>query len=177
MTCSEVEFDALFLAHYEGVYRLLYRIVGAREDAEDLAQETFLRLARHGQPDQEPHVRAWLYRVATNLAYNLLRSEGRRQRRQQAYGAANGETETDPIEIAARQDERAAVRRALASLPERQAQLLLLRHAGLSYRELAAVIGVASGSVGTLLARAEAAFEKAYRAASREEGGRGHGTM
>ncbi len=177
-TQPEPDFDALFLAHYDGVYRLLYRIVGAREDAEDLTQETFLRLARQRfRGDQEHNVRAWLYRVATNLAYNLLRGEARRARRQQAYGASAGEAEVEPTELAARQDERAAVRRALASLPERQAQLLLLRHAGLSYRELAEAVGVAPGSVGTLLARAEAAFEKAYQAAGREEGGMGHETM
>ena len=58
----------------------------------------------------------------------------------------------------------AAVRRVLAGLPQKQSELLLLRHAGLSYRELAEALGMAPGSVGTLLARAEAAFEKAYRA-------------
>jgi RNA polymerase sigma-70 factor (ECF subfamily) len=163
-TRPEADFDSLFLAHYDGVYRLLYRIVGAREDAEDLAQETFMRLARQRfRPDGEQYLRAWLYRVATNLAYNLLRGEGRRTRRQQQFGSAAAvETEPDPTEVALRGDEQAAVRRTLARLPERQAQLLLLRHAGLSYRELAEAAGVAPGSVGTLLARAEAAFEKAY---------------
>lgn len=174
-TQPKLDFDSLFLAHYDGVYRLLYRIVGAREDAEDLAQETFLRLARQRfRGDQEHNVRAWLYRVATNLAYNLLRGEGRRTRRQQQFGAvAAAETAPDATEAALRGDEQAAVRRTLARLPERQAQLLLLRHAGLSYRELAEAAGIAPGSVGTLLARAEAAFEKAYRAAGHrdEEGG------
>ncbi|MCX7668548.1 MAG: hypothetical protein N2439_00555, partial [Anaerolineae bacterium] len=66
-------------------------------------------------------------------------------------------------------DERIAVRRALARLPQKQAQLLLLRYAGLSYRELADAMEMAPGSVGTLLARAEAAFEQAYRAET--EGG------
>jgi RNA polymerase sigma-70 factor (ECF subfamily) len=54
------------------------------------------------------------------------------------------------------------VRRALLKLPQKQGQLLLLRHAGLSYKELAEALQVAPGSVGTLLARAEAAFERAY---------------
>jgi len=161
------DFDALFLAHYSGVYRLLYRIVGTREEAEDLAQETFLRLARQRFPaDRQHNVRAWLYRVATNLAYNALRGQGRRERRQEAVAhqvTTAGSPALDPAEAAAREDERAVVRRALAVLPERQAQLLLLRHAGLSYRELAEALDVAPGSVGTLLARAEAAFEKVYR--------------
>ena len=164
---AEDDFDALFMAHYDGVYRLLYRITGTREEAEDLAQETFLRLSRQRfGPGREHNVRAWLYRVATNLAFNALRGGGRRQRReaQTVYGAAAGSPALDPADVAAQADERAAVRRALSRLPERQAQLLLLRHAGLSYRELAAALAVAPGSVGTLLARAEAAFEKAWGA-------------
>lgn len=169
-TQPELDFDSLFLAHYDGVYRLIYRIVGAREDAEDLAQETFLRLARQRfRSDQEHNVRAWLCRVATNLAYNLLRGEARRTRRQDQFFRQAMPDAADPTEVALREDEQAAVRRVLAGLPERQAQLLLLRHAGLSYRELAEAAGVAPGSVGTLLARAEAAFEKAYRAAGHQE--------
>ncbi|MDQ1300853.1 MAG: hypothetical protein QG637_773 [Chloroflexota bacterium] len=173
-TQPELDFDALFLAHYDGVYRLLYRIVGAREDAEDLAQETFVRLARQRfRGDQEHNLRAWLYRVATNLAYNLLRDEARRVRRQDRFTHQAMPDAPDPAEAALRGAEQAAVRRALTGLPERQAQLLLLRHAGLSYRELAEAASVAPGSVGTLLARAEVAFERAYRAAGQraEEGG------
>lgn len=170
-------FDAVFLTHYAGVYRLLYRIAGTREEAEDLAQETFLRLHQNLHLwDQErfpsaaaQNVRAWLYRVATNLAYNFLRDWQRHERRQRAGGeeaTTMGRPPLDPADAAVRSDERACVRRTLASLPERQAQLLLLRHAGLSYRELAAELRVAPASIGTLLARAEAAFEKAYRATS-----------
>jgi RNA polymerase sigma-70 factor (ECF subfamily) len=176
----EEGFDALYVAYYGGVYRLLYHIVGTREEAEDLAQEVFLRLhrasylwderrSRSGREGQH-NVRAWLYKVATNLAYNVLRSQGRRERRElvaQGDAARNGQA-ADPAETIQRQEMRAAVRHTLAGLPERQAQLLLLRHAGLSYRELAEALNVAPGSVGTLLARAEAAFEKAYRAESAE---------
>jgi len=172
---AEKDFDELFKAHYEGVYRLLYRIVGTREEAEDLAQETFLRFHRAGHlwerrsgpgvPDPQHNIRGWLYRVASNLAYNALRDDGRRLRRQeetarQAVGIDRGEE--DPAELVVRTDDRQTVRLALAALPQQQAQILLLRHAGLSYRELAEALGVAPGSVGTLLARAEIAFEKSY---------------
>jgi RNA polymerase sigma-70 factor (ECF subfamily) len=80
-------------------------------------------------------------------------------------------SEPDPVEVAEREDERAAVRHALAALPERQAQLLLMRHAGLSYRELAEALGIAPGSVGTSLVRAETAFEKVYQNLRGSEGG------
>jgi RNA polymerase sigma-70 factor (ECF subfamily) len=162
------EFDALFLAHYDGVYRLLYRIAGTREEAEDLAQEAFLRLAQQRfQSDRGHNVRAWLYRVATNLAYNALRSQTRRTRREaETFQAAalTAAAADDPAEAVAQAAERMTVRRILAHLPERQARLLLLRHSGLSYRELAEAVGCATSSVGALLARAETAFEAAYRA-------------
>jgi RNA polymerase sigma-70 factor, ECF subfamily len=177
------DFDALFLAHYDTVYRLAYRIAGTREEAEDLSQEAFLRLhrapqiwdARQGASGQQ-NVAGWLYRVVTNLAYNALRGQGRRQRRETAVSrpavsgpdAASAAADDDPAGQALRDDERETVRLALLRLPERQAQLLLLRYAGLSYREVAAALDIAPGSVGTLLARAEAAFERVYRETSKE---------
>ncbi len=170
-----VDFEALFLAHYQSVFRLAYRLAGTREAAEDLTQETFLRLHRtpgiwQDEEDvqnisvKDRRVAAWLYRVATNLAYNYVRGQGRQKRREDAsFGVMS---EVDPADLAERAETRLAVRQALATLRERQVQLLLLRHAGLSYKELAEALDVAPGSVGTLLARAEAAFEKAYSRSS-----------
>ncbi len=158
------EFAAIFTAHYAAVYRLAYRIAGTREEADDLAQEAFLRLHRATnlwQGGEAHNVAGWLYRVTTHLALNALRSDERRGRREQG-GWVIASPAPDPADAAVRADERAIVRRALARLPQRQAQLLLLRHAGLSYRELAAALDLAPGSVGTLLARAEAAFARAY---------------
>jgi RNA polymerase sigma-70 factor (ECF subfamily) len=179
---SEKDFDELFKIHYEGVYRLLYRIVGTREEAEDLAQETFLRLHRashlwdrqRAPHDRQHNIRGWLYRVASNLAYNTLRSEERRMRRQQEtarQATVLTQGDDDPADLVVRADDREAVRRVLAALSQQQAQLLLLRHAGLSYRELAEALGVAAGSVGTLLARAEVAFEKSYLKRASSQGG------
>jgi RNA polymerase sigma-70 factor (ECF subfamily) len=108
-------------------------------------------------------LRAWLFQVVTHLAYNSTRGQGRRQRREDAAFRMPS-SEADPADLAEQVERRQSVRRSLLKLPERQAQLLLLRHAGLSYKELADVLQLAPGSVGTLLARAEAAFEKAYAA-------------
>jgi RNA polymerase sigma-70 factor (ECF subfamily) len=70
--------------------------------------------------------------------------------------------QSDPQDEYLRREERERVRAALARLPERSAKLLLLRHAGLAYAEIAAALQVAPGSVGTLLVRAERAFLAAY---------------
>lgn len=175
-TWDRAEFEDLFLSHYEGIYRLLFRMLGSAEEAEDLAQETFLRLYRQRSLEEGAHnVRAWLYRVAVNLAYNATRERVRRERRQRraASEVQPAMAGADPAEAALRNDERAVVRRALMALPRREAQLLLLYYAGLTYRDLATALGVAPGSVGTMLARAKAAFAKAYRTTAypRDEGG------
>jgi len=153
-------FENLFLRHYAPVYRVVYGVVGNAEEAEDLAQETFTALYR--QPprlDGASALGAWLYRVAVNRAYNALRAE---QRSHHGIGWASPAHQRDPQDEYLRREERERVRAALAQLPERTAKLLLLRHAGLAYAEIAAALQVAPGSVGTLLVRAERAFARTY---------------
>ncbi|MBP6015446.1 MAG: sigma-70 family RNA polymerase sigma factor [Candidatus Promineofilum sp.] len=78
-------FDALFHRHYDRVYGVLFRLVGERAEAEDLAQETFLRLYKRvdrGRPlSMDENIGGWLYRVAMNLGYNALRSRRRMDER------------------------------------------------------------------------------------------------
>ncbi len=109
-------------------------------------------------------LRAWLYRVAINSGYNALRSERRRRNREDAALAQAALASRTPAEEAGRAEERDAVRRVLVRLPERQRLCLALRAEGLSYAEIAAALGIAPGSVGTLLARAERAFKAEYLA-------------
>jgi RNA polymerase sigma-70 factor (ECF subfamily) len=159
---DDAAFESLFLRHYAQVYRVLYSLVGGREQAEDLAQETFLALYR--QPpalEMGATLIAWLCRVALNRGYNLLRGE--RRERARAERLAEPSAQLDPHAELVRAEERTRVRAALARLPERQGKLLLLRYAGLSYAEIAAVVEVAPGSVGTLLARAEREFLTEYK--------------
>lgn len=157
-------FDALFYRHYDRVYGLLFRLVGERAEAEDLTQETFIKLHAHARGRRrggEENVSAWLYRVAMNLGYNALR--GRKRRWQRDVHLLPEPTNADLAQEAlVRREERAAVRTALARLPQQLAQLLVLRQMDFSYAECAAICGVAPGSVGTLLARAAASFRKVY---------------
>jgi len=158
-TGSDAAFELLFMRYYSQVYRVLYSLLGSREGSEDLAQETFLELYRHVPTLQgDGALPAWLCRVALNKGYNVLRSERRAQQMLQRFMVGH-EEHYDEVE---RAEERALVRDVLARLPERQSKLLLLRHAGLSLAEIAPVLEVAAGSVGTLLARAERAFAGAY---------------
>lgn len=163
---QEAQFEIAFRDHCEGLYRFLFGLVGSRHEAEDLAQEAFLRLYSHDFAAERQHnPRAWLYRVAVNLAHNARRGEQRRAGREtRAEAREPGMSPVDPADVALRRSERETVRRALGRLRARQVRLLLLRHSGLSYKELAEVEGIAPTSVGTLLARAEAAFAAVYAA-------------
>jgi RNA polymerase sigma-70 factor (ECF subfamily) len=164
-------FEALFYRHYDRVYGLLFRLVGTRAEAEDLAQEVFVKLYRHTsrkrlfRPRKEQNIGAWLYRVATNAGYDALKTRKRRWQRDTLLvpdpGGAPGAEQT-----VAQLEEQALVRAALGRLPQRQAQLLILRQMGLSYAECAAACDVAPGSVGTLLSRAAVAFRKEYEKVS-----------
>jgi len=159
-------FDELFLRYYSRIYDVLFRLTGDAAVADDIAQETFIRLYRHPLPEgqgREHNVGGWLYRVAVNLGYNALRAARRRTAYEQV---ADQVALVDPEAVAAQNEERRRVRETLAELPSQQAQLLMLRHAGLSYKELALALDVAPTSIGTLLARAERAFGVRYRASA-----------
>ncbi len=151
-------FEALFLEHWPRVYGVLVRLVGDPAEAEDLALETFWRLSQRTDT-RELNLGGWLYRVASNLGLNALRSWQRRAAYEQANPwEAENRAGTDPLEIIIQNENRARVRQALRALSPRSAQLLILRHSGLSYQELAAALGVSPTSIGTLLARAEKEF-------------------
>jgi RNA polymerase sigma-70 factor (ECF subfamily) len=161
-------FETLFYRHYDRVYGLLFRLLGNRVEAEDVAQEVFLKLYQRPLQKgfigrQEHNVGAWLYRVATNMGYNHIRSRKRWWQRNMVLVPDAADAVPDPAERAAQQETRLRVRRALAQLPQRDTQLLLLRQMGFSYAELAEACEIAPGSVGTLLSRAAEAFRKVYQ--------------
>src|SRR5581483_7822750 len=80
---DELAFARLFERYWEGVVRVLVRLLGDAEAAGDLAQDVFVQLLRR-PPDGSVPLRAWLYRVAINLGYNALRAERRRRHREDA---------------------------------------------------------------------------------------------
>ncbi|MCA9939052.1 MAG: sigma-70 family RNA polymerase sigma factor [Anaerolineales bacterium] len=165
-----VSFDTLFYRYYDRVYGVLFRLLGNRVEAEDMTQEVFLTLYQkppRGRAQEEHNVGAWLYRVATNMGYNYIRSRQRRWQRNVLLVPGVDPSQAtawdgDPAQQVERRETAGLVRRALATLPRRQVQLLLLRQMGLSYAELAQVCQVSPTSVGTLLARAATAFRRAY---------------
>lgn len=149
------EAERLVQRYGQAVYRLAYARTGSREDAEDIAQETFLRLVR-AAPEfrDEDHCRAWLLRVAANCAGDLFRAPWRRKNR--------------PLEeaeqIAAPEPEAGGVLEAVLSLPQGyRVPVHLFYYEGMSIGEIASVLGKREGAVKTRLVRARAMLRDKLR--------------
>jgi RNA polymerase sigma-70 factor, ECF subfamily len=148
--------DALFTAYRDGVFRYLCRIV-SQEDARELTQEVFLRVARAAVPDtDEGGRRAWLFRIARNLALNRVRDDRRR-------GVAV--ELTDDSAAPATQTLAAALREALNQLNPVDRDVFLMREAGgLSYEEISFACQLTPDAVRSRLHRARQQLRNTLRA-------------
>jgi RNA polymerase sigma-70 factor, ECF subfamily len=147
----------LFDRVYPILVRLVYRRVHDVDLAEDIAQEAFVRLLNE-RPDKP---QAWLFTVAGNLAKNALRGEHRRSLRLSVIATdTEGQVASDADRLVLQHETDDQVRTTLESLSERDRTLLLLHHDGLSYKELAEIIGVKPSSIAPLLGRARQRFLK-----------------
>ena len=160
---NDDSYDEVFLAHYQRIVALLSRLLGSRARAEEVASEVFWRAYRGTLRWEDDRLGGWLYRTATNLGIEELRSRARRERHEEAAVHQAGATDPrTPLDELLNAERAARVRSALALLKTSQARILILRSSGLSYAELAQMMRVKPGSIGTLLARAEAKFRKQY---------------
>lgn len=159
-----MDLDTLIATYRQPIERHLRRRVGDPSLAEDLAQETFLRAWQHapaGLP--ELRLRAWLYRVATNLAIDALRARTGRPLADAALldaldGAAAADGAEDP-------DERLAIEAALAQLPPRERALVTLQFAGYGPTDAARLLLTTPEAARKRLARARERFRRVYAGA------------
>lgn len=152
-----VDFDRTFDAVYPRLVRYCHRLSGDADVAEDVAQEAMVRLFEHAVEGDDAGVRAWLFKTATHLIRDRYRVEENRRRLLRENPVTPSKPDS-PEEALQRSDDRTRVREALDELPARDQEILLLRYAGFSYKEIADTVAVAATSVGTLLARAERRF-------------------
>ena len=140
---DESAFDELVRRHRRAAYRLAHRLTGGHADADDIAQEAFLRAYRSlGRFRGEASFRTWLTRIVMNLAFNARQArradapieEARLEARDE--GAAPAETLL-----------RGQVRAAVGALPPRQRQVLVLKvYEGLKFIEIAEAAGISTGT-------------------------------
>jgi len=157
-------FEPFFREHYRTVVRLAYGVLGDFQWAQDVAQEVFLAAHRRF-PDGPEEAGGWVRVAAVHTALNTLRGERRRVRRHEQLRA--GEPLPSAEDAAIHRESRTELRLALGRLPHRSAAVLVMRHGGMSYAEIAAALGVKIGHVGTMLRRAESALCKELNNAAR----------
>ena len=167
-----IDWAEIYRTTYDELVRFLHRKVWDEERANDLAQETFIRAMNH-EPENP---RAWLYRVATNLAKDEARMVVRRKRhltllRSDAEVAVP--RPVTPEEELEGQERTERLKRALEALSERDRDVLLLWDAGLDYQEIAAQIGLSVGAIGTTLSRARKRLVESYDAQEGSNAARG----
>ncbi|HTG68956.1 MAG TPA: sigma-70 family RNA polymerase sigma factor [Candidatus Udaeobacter sp.] len=166
-------FRQQFNQHYQAVRRKLIALIRDEAAAEDLAQETFLRLYRN-PPDQPEAIGGWLHRVLTRLAYDYMDKKARERnltQKQEQTMLAQPQAAPSNEQQLIDKGEQEQVRGWLDSLPERDRQMLLLRYEGYSYAEIAEQLQVRQPQVGTMLRRAG---ERLKRQALKAEGAMSH---
>ncbi len=147
----------LFRQHGAAIYRFAVALLRHHQDAEDVVQETFLKLLRHlGAGGSTENIHGWLFTVAAHA----LRDRQRRRWRWMPW-SPDHEGSVEPPRLLDEDGRLAKLRDALQRLPARDRLLLALRSQGLSYRDIAAAAGIRASSVGRMLARAVARCEHA----------------
>lgn len=147
-------FAVLVRRHQARVLSLAYRLLGRWDAAEDVSAEAFVRVYERAR-NYEPQARftTWLYRIVANLCWDQRRRWSRALETLLDWQDA-GAAPTDPVE---RDETRRSVRRAIASLPDRQRLVILLhRFEGLDHREIAEITGWSASAVESCLVRAYA---------------------
>lgn len=163
-------FEQLMLDSQDRVYTLCLRMTGDREDALDLAQETFFNAWRGlGSFQGNSSFSTWVYRLASNACIDFLRKRKRRQQGESPHSLDDEEAPLpepadprgSPEEELERKELRRAVERGLQALPDHHRQVLVMRElSGMSYQEIGAVLDLDLGTVKSRIARARLALKK-----------------
>jgi RNA polymerase sigma-70 factor (ECF subfamily) len=168
-------FEALVLPHLDAAHRLARWLCRSPADADDIVQEAFMRAYRAFDSLRSADARSWLLAIVRNCYLSALA-----ERRRRAYEPLTEEHEAqpatagaapapDPESASIERDERRTLARLIATLPEEQREVLLLREMeDMSYREIAAVVQVPIGTVMSRLARARAALKLTWLEAGGE---------
>jgi len=149
--------EALVQAHQQPVFRLAYLLTGSADDADDVAQETFIRPYRSLERfDLERPLRPWLLKIAANLARNQRRSIGRYMAAlTRVFQAEPERTEAAAETTGSRRQESRAVWQAVRRLGEAEQRIIYLRYfLELSVDEPAETMGIPGGTVKSRLHRA-----------------------
>ena len=166
---DEAALGHLLATHQQAAYNVAYRLLGSEPDARDAVQDAFLQTVRAVRSDvtrpRGERFEPWLRRVVANVALGQLRRRPsfRPVPVDEVNNPLSAPEHDDPAHAAERREARGDVLRALLILPDAQRAALTLReYEGLSYDEIAALLGVSRAAVQMLLFRARRGFRTAY---------------
>lgn len=167
---DQAAFEQLVLDNQNRVYSLALRMVNDREEAEDLAQEAFVKAWQGLASFQgESSFATWVYRLTANLCIDWLRRQKRREGVEPAVSlddadlgrAEPADRDGDPHLVLEKSERGRALARGLAELPDWQRQVLVLRElSGLSYQEIADALDIDLGTVKSRIARGRLSLRK-----------------
>ena len=154
-------FEQLFQEYQQPILNYVYRLLGDRARAEEVAQDAFVKAYRAlPKLPAEANHRAWLYRIATNAAYDQLR---RRKLIQWLPLLDNDRNPSAEPAVEGQIGEREAVQQALGKLPPKyRSVLVLFTVQGYSTQEIGEMLDISTGAVKTRLYRARELFRQAY---------------
>lgn len=161
---DEIVFDEAFTLHNRTVFRAACAVVQDAGLAEDITQETFIKLYDNlDSIKDEEMLKPWLIRVAMNLAKNTIRGNSRANVREEKYVQEQGEHDNFTAEKKLVQKETAnEVHTALNKVKEPLRSCLILKQQGLSYKEIAESLSLTETSIGTFIARGKKEFIRYY---------------
>ena len=161
---EEIIFDEAFTLHHRTVFRAACAVVRDAGLAEDITQETFLKLYDNlDSIKNEEMLKPWLIRVAMNLAKNTIRGNSRANAREEKYVKENREHDEFTAEKRLVQKETVTeVQTALDKVKEPLRSCLILKQQGLSYKQIAESLELNETSIGTFIARGKKEFIRFY---------------
>jgi RNA polymerase sigma-70 factor, ECF subfamily len=158
-------FERIYDEFKTPIYNYIYHLVGNREQADDLTQDTFLKAFKAlPKMDASLKLSAWLYRIATNTAYDALR------RRKLISWLPWQDLDHEPADMESPDPQETIettelVRQALSQMPHTyRAALLLYTQEGFSYKEIAEALNIAESGVKMYLSRARHSFREHFKA-------------
>ena len=161
---ERIGFDEAFTLHHRTVFRAACSVVRDTGLAEDITQETFIKLYDNMDSIKDSEMlKPWLIRVAMNLAKNTIRGNTRANVREEKYFQIKGDKDDFTAEKELVQKEVAKdVREALDKVKEPLRSCLVLKQQGLSYKEIAESLSLTESSIGTFIARGKKEFKRYY---------------
>jgi RNA polymerase sigma-70 factor (ECF subfamily) len=176
-TGNRTAFDALVLKHKDKLFNLCYWFLGDRQEANDSAQDTFIKVYRSLKKFRfESAFSTWLYRIAANTCKNRLKSSEYRHKKKMVWLDNPGKIEDgqyaveiqdetpSPMVELEKKERMMLIQKAIASLPADQSTVVVLRDIeGFSYEEVSNITGLNFGTVKSRLSRARQQLRKKLR--------------